>query len=123
MSATQGNRRVHPRYSLPAMYTTVTATRPDGRPDLAGHLYDISVAGARIELDEALEPGDRIHIDLQLPGASQRVRASARIVWVGDDLDDPGPRRMAVKFLRFDQRADHDRLSRYLDAQALRRAA
>ncbi len=54
------DRRGYERFTLMPMYTSVQAKRlvDDATEDITGHAYDISEAGARIELDEALEPGD-----------------------------------------------------------------
>ncbi len=78
------NRRTHPRYRLVPMYTVVTARRTGDRSDLprlTGHIYDISAGGARIELDEPLEPGESIAVLLNLPGAVPDLRP--RAAWCG----------------------------------------
>ena len=125
MPATDMNRRAHERLYLPPMYTTVTARsrRSGARRRLQGHVYDISEGGVRIELDEPLVPGERITIDLALPGATSGVMVRGSVVWVNDDDDDPGPRRMAVRFERFRARADRERLAAYLAGNPARRAA
>lgn len=107
------------------MYTSVAAKRSadDTAEEIAGHAYDISEGGARIELDRALEPGESIAIDFTLPGATSTVAASADVVWVNDEIDDPGPRRMALRFTSFRSSEDHDRLRRYLGSGVVRRAA
>lgn len=127
MSSTtnQIDRRKDPRFTLMPMYTTVEARRLAGDVDtpLLGHAYDISETGVRIELDEALEPGESIDIQLTLPGATSSVAASADVVWVNDEMDDPGPRRMALRFTNFRSDQDHDGLLGYLSSALLRRAA
>ncbi len=127
MSATTSpiDRRAYQRFTLMPMYTTVEATRPARYADraLMGHAYDISETGVRIELDEALEPGESIAIQLMLPGATSRVTASADVVWVNDEADDPGPRRMALRFTNFHSDQDHDGLLGYLGGALTRRAA
>ncbi len=107
------------------MYTTVTARRVarPGNAALCGHIYDICEAGVRIELDEPLEPGESVELELELPGAPGGVEASADVVWIHDALDDPGPRRMALRFTGFAGRGDRDRLTRYLTTSPSRRAA
>ncbi len=119
------DRRAQQRFTLMPMYTTVEAKRLVGDVDraLLGHAYDISEAGVRIELDEALEPGESIAVHLTLPGATSSVAASANVVWVNDEIDDPGPRRMALRFTNFRSDKDHDCLLRYLDSALIRRAA
>jgi c-di-GMP-binding flagellar brake protein YcgR len=97
------------------MYTAVTARRGHASiAKLQGHVYDISASGVRIELDEALQPGECVVLDLDLPGAATSVHASASVVWVNDPHDDPGPRRMALRFTSFSDGADRDRLIDYL---------
>ncbi len=119
------DRRAHERFTLMPMYTSVAATRlaDDAAEEIAGHAYDISEGGARIELDQALEPGEAIAIDITLPGATSTVAASADVVWVNDAIDDPGPRRMALRFSNFRSHEDRDRLRRYLGSGVGRRAA
>lgn len=119
------DRRAHERFTLMPMYTSVQAKRlaDDATEELPGHAYDISEAGVRIELDQALEPGESITIDLTLPGATSTIAASADVVWVNDAIDDPGPRRMALRFTNFRSTEDHDRLRRYLGSGVVRRAA
>ena len=127
MSATTNpiDRRAHQRYMLMPMYTTVEARRLAGDADraLLGHAYDISETGVRIELDEALEPGESIAVHLTLPGATSSVTASADVVWVNDEMDDPGPRRMALRFTNFRSDQDYDGLLGYLGSALRRRAA
>ncbi len=119
------DRRACERFTLMPMYTSVAAKRlaDDAAEELAGHAYDISEAGVRIELDQALEPGESITVDLTLPGAASTVAASADVVWVNDAMDDPGPRRMALRFTNFRSAEDHDCLRRYLGSGLVRRAA
>ena len=88
-----------------------------------GHVYDISVSGVRIELDEPLPPGAHVSLHLQLPGAPAAVEASADVVWCHDDQDDPGPRRMALRFVEFSDRGHHKRLVDFLTREHGRRAA
>lgn len=118
-------RRDHERIRVQPMYTAVTAST-SGREvvlRLEGHVYDISKGGIRIELDEALDPGETVALHLDLPGAPSTVEASANVVWVHDEDDDPGPRRMALQFTDFRNSADRDRLGDYIDREGGRRAA
>lgn len=117
------NRREHERFRLQPMYTSVAAAPADAPNDVrGGHAYDISETGVRIELDEAAPVGQCMHISLDLPGIDLGVGSAARVVWVNDAQDDPGPRRMALQFTSFDSEADHHRLVRYL-GQGLQRVA
>ena len=121
-SVEQPNRREETRLKVPPMYTQVIARRGTEDP-LRGHVYDISKAGLRIELDTPLEPGESVRLEVELPGASPGVAASARVVWVNDDQDDPGPRRMALRFVEFSDSTNRDRLVRYLAGEHDKRTA
>jgi hypothetical protein len=119
------NRRSHERFTLAPMYSSVAAI-PTGSPSsdaLLGHAYDISAGGVRLELDEPLLPGERVRLNIALPGQSAEVKAMGDVVWVNDEQDDPGPRRMALQFTGFDSPADRMRLIDYLGVGELRRAA
>jgi len=107
------------------MYTAVTACLSDRGDDLRleGHVYDISRGGVRIELDRPLDPGEVVALHLVLPGTQSPVLASASVVWVHDEDDDPGPRRMALQFTGFPNNADRDRLGDYIDRESGRWAA
>jgi c-di-GMP-binding flagellar brake protein YcgR len=109
------NRRAHERFKLPPMYTSVVAQcARDDAAGLDGHAYDISESGVRIELDDALRPGEQVALNIGLPGEEAHVAANARVVWLHDAEDDPGPRRMALEFTGFVTTTDRDRLIRYL---------
>jgi hypothetical protein len=113
------DRRLHPRFVLPSMYTTVEVRPLDSERFMwKGHAYDVSVGGMRFELDQPIEPGTQVAVRLQLPGAAQLrvterrpVYAFANVVWIEeDDLEQPGPVRMACVFKRFVQPGDMERL-------------
>lgn len=119
------DRRRHPRFVLPSMYTTVEVRPLDSeRFKWKGHAYDVSVGGMRFELDQPIEPGTQVAVRLQLPGAasmrlSERrpVYAFANVVWLEeDDLEQPGPVRMACVFKRFVQPGDMERLLSRLES-------
>ena len=100
----QVDRRSHTRYALPSMYSTVTVLDEDGSPRCSGHAYDISEGGMRFELLDALEPGSTVELRIDLPGGGENsVAARCNILWVEDeDLEHPGPVRMACSFARID---------------------
>ena len=125
MPGKQQTRREFERIRVQPMYTAVTActSAQDNPRRLQGHVYDISESGVRIELDDALEPGQIVTLHLDLPGADAAVEAAASVVWVHDDQDDPGPRRMALKFTEFQNRSDRNRLVDYIDRERGRCAA
>ena len=119
------DRRQHARHALQAMYTSVEAIRSvqaDGE-SLLGHIYDVSEGGVRIELDDPLPPGEPLQVKLRLPGETRGVAAHADVVWVNPEDDDPGPRRMALRFTDFISDDDRDRLRRFLAAAAPRAVA
>ena len=114
-------RRAYQRVRMAPMYTAVTASR--GAAALHGHVYDISAGGVRIELDEPLPPGEQVALALDLPGTPATVEASADVVWCNDDQDDPGPRRMALRFIEFTDHGHHKRLVDFLIREHGRQAA
>lgn len=118
-------RRAHVRYALPAMHTSICVHRLDAMSikRLEGHVYDISEGGIRFELDEPLELDETIHFLIDLPAGGGNVSGLARIVRVHQEDDDPGPRRMAVRILRFDEPSDRLRLVNCFDHTPLREAA
>ena len=125
MPGNQQTRREFERIRVQPMYTAVTASTDsqDCPLRLHGHVYDISETGVRIELDDALNPGEIVALHLELPGTHTAIEAEASVVWVHDDQDDPGPRRMALKFTEFLDRSDRNRLVDYIDRERGRRAA
>lgn len=124
-SQTCQERRTAARIKLPPMLTSVIA-RPAGDPEAAehhGHAYDISATGVRIELDQPLTPGDKVNVHVELPWDGHHIDALADVVWVNDDEDDPGPRRMALQFVSFGESTDRRRFDAMFDGSAVRMAA
>ena len=119
------DQRQYERFTLAPMYSCVTVRRvsKDKSQELHGHAYDISEAGVRFELDEAIDPGESIAVDLTLPGTQTAVGATGDVVWVNDEIDDPGPRRLAIQFTEFRSEEDRFRLLNYLGSAQVRRAA
>jgi hypothetical protein len=119
------DQRRSPRFRLEPGCAGVTVQRVEGMAlhTLEGHAYDISLSGARIELDRPLELGERVALCLRLPGEANSVFASGRVVWIHDDEDDPAARRMAVQFTRFLADEDRQRLLRFMGGESRRRAA
>lgn len=106
------------------MYTLIKVRCPGATaPDAQGHIYDISQGGARFELDEPIEEGTRIAVEISLPGCPKEIAVSGKVVRVNDAADDPGPRRMALMFESFADESSRDALSRYLKQRWLERAA
>jgi hypothetical protein len=118
-------RRASPRIKLPHMLAGVTATNDlNGVANpLLGHAYDISSTGVRIELDCPLQPGETVGIHVDLPWNGQQINAMADVIWVNDDEDDPGPRRMALQFKSFGDNMDAVRLDDLMATAATRVAA
>ncbi len=119
-------RRVHPRRSVSAMYSLVEA-KPLGGTGLpcSGHVYDVSLGGVRVELDEHVAPGTELELALHLPSEPGAIRARGTVTRVYDADDDPVCRRAGVRFERFDDASDELRLRRFLGAEtaSVRRAA
>jgi hypothetical protein len=122
LPAPAADRRAADRFGPPVGCARVVV-RTDGsfspHPDvdtrlLDGHAYDVSVSGVRFELDSPLPAGMPVDVELSLPGLVEPVCASARIVRVFDEDDDPGPRRMAAVFTAFATPADARRLAVHL---------
>ena len=119
------DQRQYQRFTLAPMYSSVIARRVGSEDvkDLHGHAYDVSEAGVRFELDEAIDPGESIAVDITLPGTQSAVGATGDVVWVNDETDDPGPRRLAIHFTEFHSDEDRFRLLNYLSSAQVRRAA
>ncbi|MSR44847.1 MAG: PilZ domain-containing protein [Phycisphaerales bacterium] len=111
------NRRAADRFAPPTGYTRVviapdTKDAPPAR--FEGHAYDISLSGLRFELDEPLEEGEHVIVELHLPGLLRSIRSSARVVRLLDEDGDAGPRRMAATFHAFETPTDASRLTTHL---------
>ena len=65
------------RLKLPPMYTLVRV-RPAGtqRYCWTGHIYDISAAGMRFDLDQVLESGTIVEVRAMLPGHTTTFQVS-----------------------------------------------
>ena len=116
---TQGRREQ--RYALTPGYCGVAVRRPDSGEVMHGHAYDISVIGARIELDERLIVGEQVQLWIDFGGS--RVSAQAKVVWQFDDVEDPGPVRMALDFADGLSEADRTRLLAHIVNVGILRAA
>ncbi|QNN24232.1 hypothetical protein HED60_18800 [Planctomycetales bacterium ZRK34] len=116
MPITDYEQRRYDRHDLPAAYAGVRVRRPGRqRFTLRGHAYDISLGGAQIELDHTLTPGDKVDVELSLPGRRvATVLATARIIRLCG-CDEPGPARMGLRFIEM---ADRAALADYLNQAA-----
>jgi hypothetical protein len=111
------DRRKHPRFVLPAMYTSLSIRLlNDDRFSIEGNAYDISEGGVRFEADRGVEPGSGVAMQITLPsmqscdkGPGRAVFVFANIVWIEDE-DEPGPVKMAAVFTRFARAGDRERL-------------
>lgn len=129
---TFADRRQHPRFLLPSMYTTVAVRELSSDTFThAGHAYDISVGGMRFEIDTPIEPGTRIAVRIELPvghapswATPRAVFAFANVLWLEqDDLDATGPVRMACAFTNFCKPRDRDTLLYALQSGRFAKAA
>jgi len=119
----EDNRRAADRFAPKTGYSRVVIVPEVKKPDsanspdsanLEGHAYDVSLNGLRFELDEPLEEGSSVEIELHLPGLLNSIRTKGRIVRVFDEDGDPGPRRMAMTFQGFHTPLDASRLTTHL---------
>jgi hypothetical protein len=118
------NRRRFERLRLQPMYTSLTLCRLDNQRILEGHSYDISEGGVQFELDEPVEPGTPVAIEVALPRPGRRpttIEILGSVVWI--DQTEPGPVRMAAEIKSFALPEDRDSLRVYLGAGRLSRAA
>jgi hypothetical protein len=118
--STPTNRPRVDRFTVEPMYSSVSVVHK-GREAGDGHIYEVSLGGVRLELDEALPKRAPIELEITLPGCSEAIAANGRVVEVFDVVDDPGPRRMVVAFESFKEGAE-DTLKRYLSQKWLKRA-
>ncbi len=128
--STGADRRRFPRFVLPAGYAPLKIRRLDRDIfDLDGFAYDISEGGIRFELDQPIEPGSRVAMQIMLPGLAETaigpgraVFVFANVVWIEDE-DEPGPVKMAAVFSNFARAIDSERLRNQLTPGRLRAAA
>lgn len=116
------NQRQHERFTLAPAYTWIQITTQTGEV-CEGHAYDISIGGARVEIDHPLEIGERVEVMIELAGWTEPIHASGEVVWMNDAQDDPGPTRMAISFTQFSSGEDLKRLARYVGSGMVYRAA
>ena len=117
---TRPNRRRAERFTVEPMNSSVSVTHK-GREAGDGHVYEVSLGGVRLELDEALPKSAPVELEINLPGCTESIAALGRVVEVFDVSDDPGPRRMVVEFQSFKAGAEAT-LERYLAQKWLKRA-
>jgi hypothetical protein len=111
------DRRAADRFAPQVGYSRVVVSvdKPNRSHNaFEGHAYDVSLNGLRFELDEPLEEGTPIEVELHLPGLLQSIRSTGRVVRVLDELEEAGPQRMAVAFRSFSSPLDASRLTKHL---------
>lgn len=67
---------------------------------------DVSAGGAFLKSDLLFEQGDRLWLELQLPGRPEPVQAEVRVVWVRRF---PGPGQQGGMGVEFQGMTDEDR--------------
>ena len=124
------NRRRYPRYTMVPAYTAVSVRTLDREgQEASGHAYDVSEGGVRFELDEALEPGTKVAMELSLPSFDADEAAPPRGIFAmativrTEDEDEPGPVRTAAIFTSFARPSDRERLLRQFATGRYRLAA
>jgi hypothetical protein len=126
------DRRAHDRFAVLPMYTAVRARRLDSEKfEFEGHAYDVSVGGVRFELDEGIDPGTAIALEIELPesawrsgrdtGPGRGILVVGNVVWADDS--EPGPVKMALAVSRFARAGDRARLESVLTSGIYRKAA
>lgn len=118
------NRRRFERFRLQPMYTPISLCRLDNQRVLEGHSYDISEGGVQFELDEPIESGTPVAIEIALPRPGRRpttIEVLGNVVWT--DESEPGPVRMAVEIKSFALPEDRDSLRQYVAIGRIARAA
>lgn len=113
----EDNRRAADRFAPKTGYTRVVIApeQKNSKPtEFEGHAYDVSLNGLRFELDEPLEEGASVEIELHLPGLLNSIRTKGRVVRIFDEDGDPGPCRMAATFQGFHTPLDASRLTTHL---------
>jgi c-di-GMP-binding flagellar brake protein YcgR len=100
------DRRRYPRVNAPIF------CRPVGRSE--GHtLIDVSLGGMRLWLDDPIEPGDQLELDLTLPEGPP-LFCTAEVVWVIAAADGaPARHDVGVRFVRI-REGDKARLAKLL---------
>lgn len=125
------DRRRHERFATAPMYTTISArTYDESGFSRHGHAYDISEGGVRFELDQPIEPGTSVDVQIRLPTASidrsrethnRPIYAMGTVVWC--ETGEPGPAKLAVAFSCFAHDSDRERLLDPLRTHGLGRVA
>lgn len=113
----EDNRRAADRFAPKTGYSRVVIVPKQPKPDsveVEGHAYDVSLNGLRFELDEPLQEGSSVEVEIHLPGLLTSIRTKGRIVRVFDEDGDSGPRRMAMTFQGFHTPLDASRLTTHL---------
>lgn len=113
----EDNRRAADRFAPVTGYTRVVIApeqKTAKNTEFEGHAYDVSLNGLRFELDEPLEEGSSVDIELHLPGLLSSIRSKARVVRIFDEDGDNGPRRMAATFKSFHSPLDASRFTTHL---------
>ena len=118
-------RRTSPRVQLSPMHSPVTIQHVEdlSLSNLEGHAYDISETGVRLEIDIPVEVGSTLALNMGLPGQTTDMFVAGKVVWINDEEDDPGPRRLAMRFTDFLSNGDKTRLTTFLDNETERIAA
>jgi c-di-GMP-binding flagellar brake protein YcgR len=87
------DRRQFPRVNAPVF------CRPVGRPLFRRRTADVSLGGMRLFADEAPKQGDRLELELFLPGEIE-ITCRVEVVWT-EELPEGAPARfdVGVKFV------------------------
>lgn len=126
------NRRRFERFAFEPAYTEIRVrTLEEDTFTRLGHIHDLSEGGVRFELDDPIDPGTPVVIEIRMPGLGDGVRdlgpgravyIFGNVVWANED-DFPGPIRLAVAFTSFARAGDRERMMRQVLTTGVRRAA
>ncbi len=126
------DRREYERFAVSPMYTPIRVRLLSEEGfTREGHAYDVSEGGVRFELDEPVEAGTPVAMQIELPrvglwsqadtGPGRAVFVIANVVWC--DTEEPGPAKMAAAITRYARAGDKQRLLRQLSSGQFLRAA
>ena len=124
-SHSRGEFRQSSRLKLSAMYSSIHVRPRHSRQFCwSGHIYEVSDAGLRFELDHPVALGKPVDVRATLPGRNATtVNLSGRIVRYHDDPDDPGPIRVGMKIDSFSTEDDRRLWLDYIRSSRLSQAA
>jgi c-di-GMP-binding flagellar brake protein YcgR len=108
------DHRRYPRKAIKPGYASLSVTT--GEHTFDGHIYDISMGGIRFELDDAMDAGTPVEVEMHLPTGNveaKPIHAHGKVVRFHDP-DEVGPIRMGLAFTGLPTAADRRALAGFL---------